>query len=231
MLQCGIHDADSYYVYLRSHQVELHKLFQSFLIPVTNFFRNPKLFKALKAEIFPAILSRAMQKGSLRIWVPGCSTGEEVYSIAICLAEELNHFNPLEIRIFGTDVNEEAIEEGRKGFYSEHRIKGVTKQRLKKFFVKKEGGYKVSESIRTNCIFAPHNLLKDPPFTRLDIISCQNVLIYFTFNAQAPILDLFQFALKPEGFLLLGESEAISTYKRGFRKWKRGYPIYVPDHQ
>ncbi len=232
MEDCGIHDPEEYYYQLLDNQTEIRKLFHSFLIPLTGFFRNSKLFPIIEKEILPLILPHALKRGTIRIWVPGCSTGEEVYSIGICLAEKLDLLaNHIDVKIFGTDVNEEAIEESRKGLYSVQRLKGVSKQRLRKFFVKVDGGYRIGNFIRSFCIFAHHNLLKDPPFNHLDIISCQNVLIYLTIEAQEPILRMFYFALNPEGFFILGDSEAIPTYRRGFRKWRREYPIYVPDHQ
>ena len=163
--------------------------------------------------MFPQLLLKRTADDPIRIWVPGCSTGEEVYSIAILLLEDLGPARPrLKIQMFGTDISERAIERARAGIYSEASVQGVSPARLKRFFVRADHGYQINKEVRDLCVFARHDLASDPPFSKLDLISCRNVLIYMGPVLQKRVLGVFRYALKPGGFLFLGKSEAISAY-------------------
>ena len=202
----------SYLTYLRDHQAEVAALLQDFLIGVTAFFRNPATEQALTHEVFPRLTQAHSSPDTLRIWVPGCSTGEEVYSLAICLQEFLSErSDAIPFQIFGTDLNGTAIEQARKGIYAAGALGGISPERLERFFLPVSGNALVSTSIRECCVFAQHNLLKDPPFSHLDLLSCQNVLIYLGPDAQKKSFQLFHYALSLHGFLLLSPSETIGT--------------------
>src|SRR6185436_14015405 len=172
------------------------------------FFRDPECFHALRKRVLTKLRVRKSGGGSVRIWVAGCATGEEVYSIAMLLLEELGEqANRIKIQIFGTDIQERAVEHARAGFYTEAAVAGVSPVRLKRFFVQSDHGYQIQKSIRDLCVFARHDLAKDPPFSKLDLVSCRNVLIYMGPPLQKRLLSVFQYALKPGGFLFLGNSE------------------------
>lgn len=203
---------DQYIKLLRENQSELELLYRDLLINVTSFFREPGLFSTLTKTIFPALFRNRKTGEPLRIWIPACSSGEEACSMAICLFEYLGekaYTTP--IQIFATDLSENAIEKARTGVYSRNALQQVSPQRLKQFFVKVDGSYQIIKPIRDICIFATHNLLKDPPFSRIDLISCQNVMIYLSSGAQKKILLAFHYALKPQGYLALGKSETIGN--------------------
>jgi two-component system CheB/CheR fusion protein len=180
----------------------------------------------LKDQIFPKIAG--VGSSGVRVWVPGCSTGEEVYSLAICLLEYLEERQqPVRIQLFGTEISEQALERARAGLYGESIAADVTPERLKRFFVKVERGYQISKRIRDCCIFAHQNLTRDPPFSELDLISCRNVLIYLGPELQKKILPIFHYALKPSGFLLLGSSETIGAYSEMFSLMDKKNKIFV----
>src|SRR6185312_2795449 len=205
------HEAD-YLAYLSEHPAEVAALSQDLLIGVTAFFRHPAADQALTHEIFPRLLETKAPLAPLRLWVPGCSTGEEVYSLAICLQEFLTERDlPTPFQIFGTDLSTTAIEHARKGVYAPGALGGVSPARRERFFTQVNGNTRISASIRERCVFAQHNLLKDPPFSHLDLLSCQNVLIYLLPVAQKKSLQRFHYALSSHGFLLLGPSETIGT--------------------
>jgi two-component system CheB/CheR fusion protein len=190
-------DLDQYVRYLQAHPSEIHDLFEDILIPVTSFFREPETFQALQNDIFPKIVADARKAKSIRIWVAGCSTGEEAYSIAIALLEYLGgHTTAAKIQIFGTDLSERGIQVARNGLYADSAVENVSRDRLRRFFLKTEGGYQIAKSIREICIFARHNLAQDPPFAKLDLISCQNVFIYLDAALQKRIMAGFHYALK-----------------------------------
>ncbi len=195
-----------YLKFLRANNPEQDLLYQDMLIPVTSFFRDKKVFEDLCNNVFPAILKNKVPGEITRIWVAGCSTGQEVYSFAICFKEFLGD-NHERIQIFGTDLSEPAIIKARSGIYEKTELDSLSPQRLKEFFVKNNGGYQVNKSIRDLCVFAHHNFLKDPPFGKMDCISCRNVLIYMEPYLQKKALTTFHYALNPKGFLLLGKSE------------------------
>jgi two-component system CheB/CheR fusion protein len=227
MILREIPDLDRYVRYLQTHPSEIHDLFEDILIPVTQFFREPETFRALENDVFPKIAANARKAKSIRIWVAGCSTGEEVYSIAIALLEYLHdQAAPLKIQIFGTDLSERVIQVARIGLYTDSVVKNVSRDRLRRFFVKTEGGYQIAKSIREICIFARHDLAKDPPFAKLDLISCQNVFIYLGTALQKRIMAGFHYALNPSGFLVLGKSEAPSAYTDFFTLEDRKNKIF-----
>ena len=195
-----------YLKFLRGNTPEQDMLYQDMLIPVTSFFRDKKVFEDLCNNVFPTILKNKIPGEITRIWVAGCSTGQEVYSFALCFKEFLGD-NFERIQIFGTDLSEPAITKARSGMYEKSEVDAISPQRLKEYFTKTNGGYQVNKSIRDMCVFAHHNFLKDPPFGKMDCISCRNVLIYMEPYLQKKALTTFHYALNPKGFLLLGKSE------------------------
>ena len=199
---------------LRAEPDEVIALGRDILIHVTEFFRDPAAFEALAGQVVPDILERHRDGTPIRIWVPGCSTGEEVYSIAICLLEALgDRPDEVPIQIFGTDLSEEMIERARAGTYPEAAVHGLGEERLLRFFSHTEAGYRVGKAIRSLCVFVKHDLTRDPPFVRLDLISCRNVLIYFSASLQRRVVPLFHYCLNPGGFLMLGHAEAIAGFR------------------
>lgn len=217
-----------YVRYLQSSPVEVQALYQEILIHVTSFFRDAAAFETLKREVFPALLRDRPIELPIRIWVAGCSTGEEAYSIAICLLEFLAHQpRQPQIQIFATDISEQAIECARTGIYLPRQITDVSPDRLQRFFVPIEGGYQISKTVRERCIFARQNLISDPPFSRMDLISCRNVLIYFGVSLQKKVLPMFHYGLKPTGFLMLGSSETVGEFSHLFHLVDRKHKIYA----
>ena len=220
-----IDNLSTYTHYLQQNLNEIQILFKELLINVTNFFRDPDAFDTLKEILLQKILMNKSQSESLRVWIPGCSTGEEVYSIAIILQECMEqlkcHFN---VQIFGTDIDEEAIEIARAGIFPLDIKNDITEERLNRFFTREENSYKMNIDIRKMIIFAVQNLIKDPPFTKLDLLSCRNLLIYLSSQLQKRLFSLFHYSLKSDGLLFLGTSEAISGSVDLFtilnRRWK-----------
>ena len=193
---------------LEHDSVELAALERDLLIAVTRFFRGPRSFESLKKVVFPRIVQGRPANAAIRVWVAGCSTGEEAFSIAISLQEYLDETGAaFPVQIFGSDISLPAIEKARGGRYLDNIAADLTQERLSRYFTKIEGGYQVSKNLREMCVFTKHNLIDDPPFSRLDLISCRNVLIYLG-SVQKNIIRLFHYALKPSGFLMLGASEA-----------------------
>src|SRR3989454_7359276 len=213
---------------LRHHPAEVEALHEDLLIKVTSFFRDPAAFEALKAEVFPGILKHRSPEEPIRVWVPGCSTGEETYSQAIALLEFLGHRSAdIPIQLFGTDLSQGSIEKARAGIYPESIAADVSPDRLRRFFAKVESGYRIHKTIRDMCVFARQNLLQDPPFSRIDVISCRNVLIYLEPVLQKRIMPIFHYALKPRGFLMLGGAEGIiGTASDLFELMDRKHKIY-----
>ncbi len=207
---------------------EARELYEEALIGVTRFFRDPEVFEALKSDIFPSILSDRSPGTPIRIWVPGCATGEEVYSIAICLAEYLGQLaDQTPMHIFGTDVSERSIDKARLASYPDTVATEVNPGRITRFFTRTELGYHVNKRIRDSCIFARHNLIQDPPYSRLDLISCRNVLIYLGAPAQKHAISAFHYGLKANGTLLLGQSETIREYPELFSLADRRNKFYA----
>ena len=202
-----INSLDQYFTQLRSNSAELNALYEDILINVTEFFRDPEVFETLKTVVFPKIVA-ARNDNALRIWVPGCASGEEVYSIAIALLEFLGErSNEVPLQIFGTDISDVALEKARSATYAPGLVEGISSERLRRFFTKTDSTYVVAKRIREMCVFAKQNLIKDPPFSKIDLISCRNVMIYLGHVLQKRVIPLFHYALRPNGFLLLGTSE------------------------
>ena len=219
---------DDYARRLRADPSEVEDLYRDLLINVTGFFRDPDAFDALKTVVFPQIMRERAVDDPVRMWIPGCSTGEEVYSIAISLLEFLDdRAGVVPIKLFATDISEDAIEKGRRGFYLENISQDVSPERLRRFFLKSHDGYEVAKSIRELCVFARHDLTRDPPFSNLDLISCRNVLIYFGPTLQKRVVPLFHYSLKPSGFLMLGASEAVGQFSTLFSIQEKKHKIYT----
>jgi len=205
--------ADEYFTYLKQNPEEVDALFREMLIHVTGFFREPETFEILQSVVFPRLLEMRGQNGPIRIWLPGCSTGEEAYSLAIIVTEFFDSRPESPgVQIFATDVSDRVLEIARKGVFDANIEGAVTAERLRRFFSKNERGYQVNKQIRDLCVFARQNVLRDPPFSRLDLISCRNVLIYFEAAAQKKLIPFFHYALKPGGFLLLGGAETVGNF-------------------
>ncbi|MCP3135940.1 chemotaxis protein CheB [Pyxidicoccus xibeiensis] len=212
MAQCRMDRLPDYVAWLQEHPEELDALRQDLLIHVTSFFRDPETFQALQRDVIPELLSQRVPGAPLRIWVPGCATGEEAYSVAICFLEALSSEASLPgIQLFGTDLSEPAIERARAGLYPETLADHVSPERLRRYFVKTDGGYQVSKRVRGLCIFARQDLVGDPPFSRMDLVSCRNVLIYLGPALQRKVLSTLHYALNPRGFLVLGASESVGS--------------------
>jgi two-component system CheB/CheR fusion protein len=199
-----------YASYLQNNPTEVMALYEDTLIHTTSFFRDSESFTALKSKVFPVIVLNKSPNSPLRIWVAGCSTGEEAYSITICLLEFLaDHLAHLPIQIYATDISERAIALSRSGFYTASQVANVAPERLHRFFVEVEGGYQISKPVREACVFARQNLISDPPFSRMDLITCRNVLSYLGSKLHKKLLLMFHYGLKPTGFLMLGTSETV----------------------
>ena len=205
-----IGDVSDYVKLLHRKPEEVEALYRDVLINVTSFFRNPDVFESLRQVVYPKILSERAASEPVRVWVPGCSSGEETYSHAISLVEMLSEMRlEVPIQIFGTDLSESAIQRARSGFYKESIANEVSEVRLRRFFHKAPGGYQISKAIRDMCVFARQNVFSDPPFSRMDLISCRNVLIYLSPVLQKKVIPIFHYALKPQGFLLVGNTEGL----------------------
>ena len=223
-----IEKIDEYFKYLQSNPAEIKALYQDMLINVTSFFRNPKVFEVLKAKVFPAIMKNLAAEGSLRVWTPGCASGEETYSVAIALLEAVGDKAPeTHIQFFGTDISESSIAKARSGLYPENIQGDVSPERLRRFFTKGEGDYRISKTIRDMCIFAQHNVLNDPPFSQMDLVCCRNLLIYLEPVLQNRVIAMFHSATRPDGYLLLGTSEGVGTATNLFSAEDRTYKIFL----
>lgn len=218
----GLHQLSKmadYLRYLRENPKESEVLFSELLIGVTSFFRDAVVWEQLKAKVIPALLTRHPNGAQLRAWAPGCSTGEEAYSLAIVFKEALEEASPTQkfsLQIFASDLDKEAVFIGRAGVYAQTVAHDVSVQRLSRFFVVDPGGYRVCDEIREMVIFAEQNIIVAPPFIRLDILSCRNLLIYFEPELQAKLLQLFYYSLNPGGYLVLGSAESIGTVGKLF---------------
>ena len=216
-----------YEAYLEQNAGEVAALYQDIFIHVTHFFREPETFAALQRRVLPKLLAKRPKGEPLRVWVPGCSTGEEAYSIAITLLEFLEKRAPATpVQVFGTDISVPAVDRARAGTYSETAVANISPERLKRFFVKVGDSYQIGKQVRDRCVFARHDLGKDPPFSKLDLISCRNVLIYMSTALQERLLSLFHYALKPAGFLVLGKSESPGSSARLFVQDDHRWKIY-----
>jgi two-component system CheB/CheR fusion protein len=226
-----LHKIDSmkeYLAFLRAHSPEAKELFNDILIHVTGFFRDPAVFTILRTKIFPRLLRSKGREEAVRIWVPGCSTGEEAYSLAITLQEamhEKNAYHP--VHMFATDINEATLERARTGIYPESIQADVSPARLRRFFTRADSGFRVNKTIREMCIFARQNLAMDPPFSNLDFISCRNVLIYLAPTLQRKVLPVFHYALRLSGLLMLGASETVGSFSDLFALTDKKARIYA----
>jgi two-component system CheB/CheR fusion protein len=214
-----------YILYLQKNPAEIEVLFKNLVIGVTSFFRDPEAYDVLVQKVLPELLSVKEPDTTLRLWVVGCSTGEEAYSLGILLCEAMDkakkHFN---VQIFATDIDATALDTARKGIYQESIGTDISPQRLNRFFIKEPGVFKVRKELRDMVVFSLQNIVKDPPFSRLDLVSCRNLMIYMDSVLQKKIIPLFHYTLSPGGILFLGTSESIGDYTDLFQplnsKWK-----------
>src|SRR5262249_19917305 len=214
--------------FLRGNAQETQELFNDLLINVTRFCREERAFAALSKKFIPHLVKGKARKGELRVWVPGCASGEEVYSLAICILETLGAAAPtVRVQVFGTDLSESAIERARLGIYSSAIEKDVSPQRLQRFFKKLDSTYQINRTVRDVCTFARQNITADPPFSRLDLISCRNVLIYLGPQLQKRAMPIFHYALNPVGYLLLGPSETVGVFSDLFELVDKRAKIYA----
>ena len=205
----------TYVRYLRENPQELDLLFRELLIGVTSFFRDAEVWAQMRDEVWPALLAKSTPGQALRGWVAGCSTGEEAYSLAMTFREAVERQKPrasFTLQIFATDLDRDAVDQARLGYYPANIATDVTPGRLSRFFVREKSGYRVAKEIREMVIFAPQNLIMDPPFTKLDVLTCRNLLIYFTPELQKRLLPLFHYSHKPAGVLLLGSAESVAGF-------------------
>ncbi|MEY3868679.1 MAG: hypothetical protein RLZZ338_2570 [Cyanobacteriota bacterium] len=231
MLLYKLEELGDYAEYLQENPAEVKALYEEILIHVTSFFRDPEAFQLLKEKVFPVIIENKSPDSPIRIWVAGCATGEEVYSIAICLLEFLqDKATHPPIQIFATDISESAIRKARMGIYQENLMVDVSPERVRRFFHPlDEGGYQINKLVREMCVFARHDLGCDPAFSGLDLISCRNVLIYLGVTLQTRIIPLFHYSLKSSGFLLLGSSESIGKHSDLFTPIDIKYKVYTKN--
>jgi two-component system CheB/CheR fusion protein len=227
MLLHKLESLPQYLQFLHENPAEPAALCEDILIHVTGFFREPEAFQALAREIFPKVLDTKAPGESIRVWVPGCSTGEETYSVAMVLLECLgDRVSSVPMQIFGTDISEASIEKARAGVYSESSLAEVSAERLRRFFVKVDGGFQIAKSLREMCVFARQDMAHDPPFSRLDLISCRNVLIYMGPVLHKKVMGTFHYALRSTGFLMLGRSESMSGFTDLFTVVDREHKIW-----
>ena len=225
MRVCHIQDIEEYVRHLQRNAAEVETLFKAILINVTRFFRDPEAFEVLENQVIPDLLADKPEGYNLRIWIPGCSSGEEVYSLAIIIQECMNKARQnMTLQIFATDIDEDAVLKARTGLYPLSIADDIHPERLKRFFKLEEDRYRISKEIRETIIFASHDLIKDPPFIKVDMISCRNLLIYFENSLQKRISNLFHFSLLPNGILFLGPSESFGSNTNLYTvlnsKWK-----------
>ena len=225
----------TYVRYLQENQVELDLLFKELLIGVTNFFRDKPVWELLASQTIPTLIRRSGGQKVLRAWIPGCSSGEEAYSLAIVFTEALEQakiYNRT-LQIFATDLDQDAIDRARLGVFPSNIEVDVSAKRLKRFLIQQEGGYRVRKEIRQMVIFAPQNITMDAPFTKLDILSCRNLLIYLAVKVQQQLIKVFHYSLNPKGILLLGSSETIGSYTHLFTPLNNKARLYQrlqPDY-
>jgi two-component system, chemotaxis family, CheB/CheR fusion protein len=218
-------DIRHYVQYLKENPVEVNALFKDLIIEVTSFFRDPEAFEVLDKKIIPAILDHKKPDSAVRVWVPGCATGEEAFSLAILFQEAMDRLNKhLNVQIFATDINKETIETARTAQFPEGISADMPAELLGRFFIKENGGYRVKKTIRDMVVFAAQNLISDPPFSKLDLVSCRNVLIYMDSVLQKKVIPLFHYTLNQNGYLFLGSSETIGEFSSLFSpvdtKWR-----------
>ena len=222
-----LNDVDDYLRFLQSHPTEVKELFNDLLISVTSFFREPAAWEFLEKAVLPRLLKARDDNTTLRAWVPGCATGEEAYSVAMVLLEALQAAERgLSVQIFASDLDQSALEFARAGIYPESIAADISPDRLRRFFAKGENNYQVSKQVREMVVFAPHNLISDPPFSRIDLISCRNLLIYLAPEIQRKLVTLFHFALREGGYLFLGSAESVGSQVDLFDPFSKKWRIY-----
>jgi two-component system, chemotaxis family, CheB/CheR fusion protein len=243
-----IYELPAYLEFLRLHADEASRLHDDILIHVTSFFRERESFDTLKQSVLPKLLELDRGDGPVRAWVPGCSSGEEAYSLAISLIEAMSEMKvSVPIVVFGTDLSQRMIEHARRGLYSDSIASEVSPEQLRRFFVKVDNGYRVSGEVRERCVFARQDITRDPPFSKLDIVMCRNLLIYLNQSAQRKLIGVFHYALLPHGALVLGRSETIGPLPELFSvldsRWKvyqrkpgvfeqvRDFGVSLPEYQ
>src|SRR6058998_2909419 len=228
MMIHGLDTLEGYLGYLEAHPSQVHALYNDLLVNVTRFFRDPEAFRVLQRSVFPRILKQRPADAPIRVWAPGCSTGEEAYSLAIVLLESLGDADGIvPIQLFGSDVSETAVVKARAGIYPDNIELDVAGARLRRFFVKVDGQHQVRKAVRELCVFARHNLATDPPFSKMDLIVCRNVLIYLAPELQKRVLSIFHYALKTPGFLMLGVSETVGPLADFFSVVDKKYRVYA----
>jgi two-component system CheB/CheR fusion protein len=223
-----VKDMDEYLRYLNAHPEEIEALFQEMLINVTHFFRDPEAFNVLAEKaIRPLVVQKHAARAPIRVWVTGCSTGEEAYSLAIIIQEQLQALNAnCKVQVYATDLDAKAIEIARRGFYTDGSLENVSAERLQAFFQQEEEGYQIKKSIRDVMVFSTQNMISDPSFSRMDLVSCRNVLIYLEPVLQHQLFLQFHYALNPDGILFLGNSESLGGSKDLFVAVDRKYKIF-----
>jgi two-component system CheB/CheR fusion protein len=227
MLLLKVDSLREYASHLKEYPEEGEKLFDDVLIPVTSFFRDFEAFEALKTQVYPAIVNDKSNKGTIRMWAPGCSTGEETYSLAMTLLEFLgDRASSFQVQIFGTDLNEKGIQKARAGIYRESIAEEISAERMARFLVKVDEGYRVNKVVRDMCVFARQNLANDPPFSQMNVVACRNLLIYLQPSLQKRIIPILHYALKSSGFLVLGGSESVSAFPELFATVDKKNKIY-----
>lgn len=220
--------AREYAGYLEADHKEAEALYKDMFVSVSGFFREPEAFKRLQRVVFPKLLKKRPADSPIRVWVPGCSTGEEAYSLAIALLEFVREKARLvKIQVFATDISDDAIEKARKGRYLNDAKMEIDPKRLRRWFSRTEDGYQISRAVRDVVIFAKHDATKDPPFSRLDLVSCRNLLIYLGPELQRKVIPLFHYALKPDGFLFLGVAESVGSFQNLFNPVDKKFKIFI----
>ena len=228
MMVLRVEDLPEYARYIEKNPSELRELYRDLLISVTNFFRDPESFDALGQTLVEALADRNPGEEPVRVWVPGCATGEEVYSLAICLLEALqDHQSRPPFQLFGTDLSEMALDRARRGSYPAEIEDYVQPKRLQRFFTKIDGSYQINKMLREACVFARHDVTRDPPFSNLDLISCRNLLIYLDQPAQRYVFPVFHYALRPSGLLMLGSAESTAEAGNLFAARDEKHKIYA----
>lgn len=236
MQLCQITNLPDYLERLRDEPAEVKLLADDLLITVTNFFRDAEVFEKLESKVIPGLLADKGAGDEIRVWSVGCATGEEAYSLSILLLEAVADLeSPPKVQVFASDLHEHSLARARDGFYPGDIAVDVSPRRLKRFFIKEEGGYRIRKEIRELVVFTPHNLMGDPPFSRLDLVSCRNVMIYLQREVQKQIIELFHYALRPDGILVLGTAETVEDaelFRTEFKKHciyrKRNVPAREP---
>ncbi len=218
---------DSYIERLRQDPKEVSALFRDLLINVTNFFRDADAFKVLEIQVIPSLFAGRGADDAVRVWVPGCATGEEVFSIAILMREHMDTVSAVpRVQIFATDIDDQALAVARAGRYPEALLDSVSEARRKRFFTHENGSYLLTKDVRDLCIFSPHSVIRDPPFSRLDLVSCRNLLIYFGPDVQNQVIPTFHYALRPGGYLFLGTSENVTQFGDLFTPIDKKYRVF-----